>query len=224
MESYRGTRSLQSFSPIWTDPEILEQTLIGRKALVDRLEELTIDGAGGPNKHQRLIVGVRGSGKTHVLKVLHNRLWQNEEIKKRLLIIYPLEDELGVASFLDFVVRLLRAIVRWYPEHEQLSRDLDALYDLPLDMQEARAVQLLLATADDKDVLILMENLGITFDKTQGFGRRGQQALRDLIQKYPRFMIFASSQALFQATQDEEAPFYQFFKVYYHLYLIFLFI
>ena len=213
MESYRGTRSLQSFSPAWADPEILEKTLVGRKALVDRLEELAIDGAGGPSKHQRLIVGVRGSGKTHVLRALRNRLWRNEELKKRLLIIYLLEDELGVASFLDFVVRSLRAIVRWYPEQEQLARDLDALYDLPLDVQEHRAVELLLAGVGDKDALILMENLGITFDKSKGFGRQGQQALRDLIQKHPRFMIFASSQALVEGTRDPDEPFYGFFKV-----------
>ncbi len=90
METYRGTKSLQPFSPNWADPEILEKTLIGRKPLVDRLEELVLDGAGGANKHQRLIVGVRGSGKTHVLKVLHNRLWLDKSLKNRLLIIYLL--------------------------------------------------------------------------------------------------------------------------------------
>ncbi len=213
MEAYRNTRSLQSFSPTWTDPELLEKTLVGRKDLVDRLEELAIDGTGGPNKHQRLIVGVRGSGKTHVLRVLHDRLWRNEELKKRLCIIYLLEDELGVASLLDFVVRLLRAVVRWYPEQEQLARDLEAIYDLPLDLQEHRAVQLLLEGAGDKDILILLENLGIIFDERKGFGHQGQQALRDLIQKDPKFMIFASSQALVQGTRAPDAPFYGFFKV-----------
>ena len=112
MDKARSLKSLQSFSPGWSDPEILEKALVGRLDLVDRLEELVIDGAGGPNKHQRLIIGFRGSGKTHVLRVIHNRLWSDEELKKRLLIIYLLEDELGVASFLDFVVRLLRAIMR----------------------------------------------------------------------------------------------------------------
>ena len=131
MDKYGGIKTLQSFTPIWTDEGILEKTLVGRKALVDRLEELVIDGAGGLNKHQRLIVGVRGSGKTHIFKVLHNRLWKNEDLKKRLLIIYLLEDELGVASFLDFVVRLLRSILRWYPEQTQLAKNLENLYDLP---------------------------------------------------------------------------------------------
>jgi len=212
MESSHRPAALQSFAPGWSDAALLEQTLVGRKDLVDRLEELAIDGAGSANKHQRLIVGSRGSGKTHVLRVFHNRLWRNEELKKRILIVYLLEDELGVATFLDFVVRLLRAIRRSYPEREQLGRDLEGLYDLPAAVQEERAVTLLLEAAGGKDVLIITENLGLTFDRSRGFGHEGQQALRNLIQQHPIFMVFASSQALVEGTRDPDAPFYGFFK------------
>ncbi len=213
MDKARSIKSLQSFSPGWSDPEILEKTLVGRRDLVNRLEELAIDGAGGPNKHQRLIIGFRGSGKTHVLRVIHNRLWSNEELKKNLMIIYLLEDELGVASFLDFVVRLLRAILRWHPDQKEIAQGLEEIYDLPSDRQETRAVQLLLHAARTRDILIIMENLGITFDNAKGFGHEGQQALRDLVQQHPRFMIFASSQALAESVKDANAPFYGFFKV-----------
>ena len=205
--------ALLSFSPGWGKPEVLEATLVGRKELVDRLEQLVLDGAGGPNKHQRLVVGVRGSGKTHITRVLHNRLWANTEIKKRLLIVYLIEDELGVASFLDLVVRMLRAIVRWYPEHAHIAVALEELHDLPFEAQKNRAVQLLLQAAGNKDVLVIMENLGLMFDQTKGFGREGQQELRDLVQQHPRFMIFASSQALDDNIKDAGAPFYGFFKV-----------
>jgi len=207
-----GTKTLLSFSPRWADEQLLESTLAGRRELVDRLEELARDGAGGANKHQRLIVGVRGSGKTHVLKVLHNRLWKDEDVRKHLLIVYLLEDELGIATYLDFLVRLLRAIVNWYPGESELAAGLNALQDLPASAQVPRAKELLLSAAGTKDVLILMENLGITFDRTSGFGRKGQEALRDLVQQHPRFMIFATAQALTQDVSDHDSPFYGFFK------------
>ena len=207
-----GTKTLLSFSPRWADEQLLESTLAGRRELVDRLEELARDGAGGANKHQRLIVGVRGSGKTHVLKVLHNRLWKDDDLRKRLLIIYLLEDELGIATYLDFLVRLLRAIVNWYPGESELAAGLNALHDLPAVAQAARAKELLLSAAGTKDVLILMEHLGITFDRTSGFGRKGQEALRDLVQQHPRFMIFATAQALTQEVSDHDYPFFGFFK------------
>jgi len=213
MDTFEGISGLQSFSPGWGDRELLEKTLVGRRKLVDRLEELAIDGAGGANKHQRLIVGVRGSGKTHVLRVLHNRLWANEEVKKRLLIVYLLEDELGVASFLDFVVRMLRAIVRWYPERKELAADVEAICDMPSELQESHAVQLLLGAMESKDVLTIMENLGVTFGKGTGFGLEGQQKLRDFVQEHARFMIFASSQALVEGARKPDRPFYEFFKV-----------
>jgi tetratricopeptide (TPR) repeat protein len=208
-----GAKTLLTFSPRWTDEDLLERTLAGRRDLVDRLEHLAHDGAGGPNKHQQLIIGVRGSGKTHVLKVLHNRLWKDEGLKSRLLIVYLLEDELGIATFLDFLVRLLRAIVNWYPEESELAACLNALHDLPAASQASRAKELLLAAAGTKDVLVLMENLGITFDKTHGFGRKGQEALRDLVQQHPRFMIFATAQALTQDVSDHDYPFFGFFKI-----------
>ena len=213
MNSYKGSKKLLAFSPGWADADILEKTLVGRRDLVNRLEELAIDGAGGPNKHQRLIVGARGSGKTHVLRVLHNRLWGNEELKQHLLIAYLLEDEMGVASYLDFLVRLLRAILRWFPDQKQLADQLEELYDLPFDRQESRAAQLLQQMIGSKDVLIIMENLDITFNKTKGFGLKGQQALRDLVQRHPRFMIFASSQVLAKSVKEPNAPFFSFFKV-----------
>jgi tetratricopeptide (TPR) repeat protein len=214
MESeFKGTKTLQPFSPRWTDPDLLEKTLIGRRELVDKLEQLVLEGAGGPNKYQRLIIGPRGSGKTHVLKVLHERLLHHEGLKDRLLIAYLLEDELGVASFLDFAVRVVKAILTWHENNEELKTGLDELYDLPPGTRQRRAVELLLNAAGTRDVLIIMENLGITFDGTQGFGRKGQQALRDLVQQYPRFMIFASAQALFDGISEPNAPFYEFFTI-----------
>ncbi|MCP4756767.1 MAG: hypothetical protein GY866_38380, partial [Proteobacteria bacterium] len=62
MKEFKGTRKLQSFAPNWSDPELLERTLTGREQLVNKLEELAVDGAKGANRHQRLVIGPRGSG------------------------------------------------------------------------------------------------------------------------------------------------------------------
>ena len=62
-----GLNYLQTFNPGESKPELLEHTLVGRKDLVDRLEELVIESSKGGNKFQRLIIGPRGSGKTHNL-------------------------------------------------------------------------------------------------------------------------------------------------------------
>lgn len=127
-----GLNYLQTFNPVESKPELLEHTLIGRKDLVDRLEEFVIESTQSGNKLQRLIIGPRGSGKTHVLKVLHNRIFNRRD---------------------------------------------------------------------------LVDN------KKRGFGKKGQQKFRDLIQQHPFFTIMASNQALFEDIQKEDMPFHNFFKI-----------
>ncbi len=213
MKKSTGTRKLHSFAPGWSDPELLERTLVGRKKLVDRLEELAIDGAEGHNRHQQLIIGPRGSGKTHVIKVLHDRIWKNESIRKKLLVAYLIEDELGIASFLDFIVRVLKAVERWHPEMESLSKGIAHLYELSPDQMEEHAVDLLLKEAGERIILILAENLGVLFDDKQGFGLQGQKRLRDFVQQHPMIMIFATAQSLIGGVQKHKAPFFGFFSI-----------
>ena len=64
-----GLNSLHSFLAAESAPELLENTLVGREDLAAKLEESVIESATSGNKLQRLIIGPRGSGKTHVLKV-----------------------------------------------------------------------------------------------------------------------------------------------------------
>ncbi len=45
-----GLNYLQTFNPVESKHELLEHTLVGRKNLVDRLEELVIESTQGGNK------------------------------------------------------------------------------------------------------------------------------------------------------------------------------
>ena len=108
-----GLNYLQTFNPVESKPELLEHTLVGRKDLVDLLEELVVESAKSGNKHQRLVIGPRGSGKTHLLKVLHNRLKGREDLSNKLKIAYLCEDEYGVATYLDWLIRIFRSFIRW---------------------------------------------------------------------------------------------------------------
>ena len=118
-----GLNYLQTFNPKESSSDLLEYTLIGRKGLVDRLEELVIESSTSGNKLQRLIIGPRGSGKTHVLKVLHNRILQRAELKNKLEIAYLCEDEYGIATFLDWIIRVLLSFMRWDPETSEYLKD-----------------------------------------------------------------------------------------------------
>jgi tetratricopeptide (TPR) repeat protein len=209
-----GLNYLQTFNPVESKPELLEHTLIGRKDLVDRLEELVIESAQSGNKLQRLIIGPRGSGKTHVLKVLHNRIFNRRNLVDNLVIAYLCEDEYGVATFLDWIIRILRSFIRWDPEKAAyLENEIEKLKKVPKGEWEKTATNILLNYIKGKTLIIIVENIGNIFHKKRGFGKKGQQKFRDLIQQHPFFTIMASNQALFEDIQKEDMPFHNFFKI-----------
>jgi tetratricopeptide (TPR) repeat protein len=206
-----GLNYLQSFNPVESKAELLEKTLAGRKELVDYLEKLVAESATTGNKHQHLMIGPRGSGKTHVLRVLYNRVSRRKELKKKLTIAYLCEDEYGIASFLDFIIRLLRAFIKWDPEYSAYLKDeIDKLKKVPPYDQEKTAQQILLNHIGKTTCLIIVENISNIFT---GMEIQGQRRLRDMLQQYGNFTIMASNQALFKDIQSEDKPFHNFFNI-----------
>ena len=206
-----GLNYLQIFNPVGANAQLLEKTLIGRREVVDLLEKLVIESADSGNKHQRLIIGPRGSGKTHLLRVLYNRLSSRRELHDKLKIAYLCEDEYGVASFLDFIIRLFRAFIKWDEKNTRyLVREIGQLKKIPLHDQEKIAVKILLDHIESKTLLIIAENIGNIF---AGIGKEGQAKLRDLVNQHPSFTIIASNQALFADVQFEDRPFHNFFAI-----------
>ena len=210
--------SISRFSPGNCAPELLESMLVGRGELVDRLEKTVLDSVETGAGHNWLLIGPRGAGKTHVLAILYNRIDRNSEIRPRVVIAYMKEEERGVASFLDWLVRILRAFHRRGEkpptgEDLDLGEGLESLKQLPLEQARTAAEHLLLRFVGERRLLLIAENLGEIFDPTKGMGKEGQQRFRDLVQQHPFWTIVTSSQALFADIQDRAAPFYGFFKV-----------
>ncbi|MFC2155020.1 hypothetical protein ACFLRB_00820 [Acidobacteriota bacterium] len=206
-----GLNYLQTFNPVDSKAELLEKTLTGRKDLVDLLEQLVVESTTSGNKFQRLMIGPRGSGKTHLLRVLYNRLSGKDDLKDKLKIAYLCEDEYGIASFLDFIIRIFKAFIKWYPEDSgYLDEEIDRLKKVPPADREKGAVNILLKHIEGTTLLIIVENIGNIFE---GIRVPGQQKLRDLVQQYPRFSIMASNQALFKDVQNEDRSFHNFFKI-----------
>lgn len=211
--------SISRFSPGNCTPELLESMLVGQHQLVDQLERAVLDGIQTGAGHHWLLVGPRGAGKTHLLAILFNRIDRNEDIRDRFALAYMKEEERGVATSLDWLVRILRAFARRrerpnvQEEELVLEEELNRLQQLPLDQARQEAERLLLRFVGDRRLLLIVENLGEIFSEIKGMGREGQQIFRDLIQQHPFWTIMASTQALFGDIQAREAPFYGFFKI-----------
>lgn len=188
------------FNPSSMPAELLEQTLVQRHDLARRLVELFVESAEGQSKHHVLLVGPRGIGKSHLAALVYHRLIASEEIAAKLAIAWLDEDEWGVASFLDLLVKILRA----------LGLKTNDLLGVAGPAVEKRAEQMLAEGLGGKTLLLIIENLDTVL---HNLGETGQKKLRALIQNTGQWSILATATALSEDIQRHASPFYGFFEI-----------
>lgn len=200
---------LSRFTPSLMPKEVLEDIFVQRERLAARTVRSVREGAlTGPPSHT-LFVGPRGIGKTHLLSLIYHRLKATEELRGRLAVAWLPEDEGGIASFLDFLLAALQALMRDDPALTPwLAPRLDALYDSASAEPEARS--LLVEAVGDRSLLLLAENLDDIF---AGLKDAGQKALRSFLQETRFVTLVMTSQGLFGGVSRHSSPFYGFFRV-----------
>ena len=191
-------------------PETLEAILVQRHQLanylVDNIRESTLT----DNKHYPLLIGPRGIGKTHLVSLIYHRVAKMEDLQDKLLIAWLREEEYGIASFLDLLIAILRAIGKEYSAEYQteLHDAVEGLYELSPEDAESVAAQLLRDFVGKRVLLLIVENLDDVFG---GLGDIGQKEFRAYIQNNSFFTILATSQSLFDGIESRDKPFYGFF-------------
>lgn len=204
------TLMLSRFTPSLMDPETLEAIFVQREPLAERLVALVRDSALTATKHHALLVGPRGVGKTHLLTIVQHRIRKMDDLASRLVIAWLREEEWGITSFLDLLLRIFRAL----PAEccgEGLDERVEALFTMPPDAAERAAGKILAEAVAGRTLLILMENLDEVFS---GLGTQGQKRLRSYLQEHPFCTLVATAQRLFGGVSLRTSPFYGFFRTY----------
>jgi tetratricopeptide (TPR) repeat protein len=212
VETQQGISTFLSFGAKSVKPEILEELLIGRRDDVDYLTKCVGEIANDGINHQIIVVGQRGMGKTHLLRVLYQRS-QVFLKEKTLKIAYFSEEEYGISGYLDFLIRILNAFIRWNDEdRDALNLQMDILRETHSSRQVDVAEQIITTYIGDKPLLILAENFN---DILESLGKDGQGKLRSFMYRHSRTSIIATSQALSPDLGREDRPFYNFFTTIY---------
>ena len=208
-----GFLSSSRYSPGNMDRESLETLFVGRRDIMDDVLTRATGSIEASQKHYLLIVGPRGSGKTHFLALAHHRLMDHIEAVEatdRVAVALLKEEEWGVASYLDLVVRILRALADESPELEAKIADIYATFAKDPDDAEALATRLLRGHTRGKTLLLLCENL---VDLFEGLGDEGQKRWRAAIQEDGNWAVVATTPQLFAALTLQENPFFGFFTI-----------
>lgn len=196
-----------TFSPSAMSPELIEGTFVQRGSLAERLVDIFAHSTGRQSKHNVLLIGPRGIGKSHLVSLVYHRLKAKPELADKVCIAYLKEDEWGINSFLDLLMRTLSAL------KEEASLPINTIGNLPDEGQaEAHVWKLLQDVIQNKTLLLIVENLDSVFRK---IGDHGQKQWRALIQTHPQWAILATTPALFSGVSRQISPFYGFFEVIY---------
>jgi energy-coupling factor transporter ATP-binding protein EcfA2 len=209
----RGLVQSSRYSPGNMTPEALERLFVGREKLMADVLKKIAASATFKEKHFILLVGPRGVGKTHFVEVLHHRLttapaWR--KARTHLKIAFLNEEEWGVASFLDLLMRILETLEK---SDASLRPGIEGVYSLH-ERDPARALEaaetLLVEYISRGTLLLICENLKDLFD---GLGAEGQQRWRAFIQEHPFWTILATAPMLFAGVQLQSSAFYGFFTI-----------
>jgi hypothetical protein len=189
-----------AFTPTAVDPEALDAITVGRADLIASIvERLRLVATTGTRAHT-LLVGARGSGKTHVLAVSIHRALRDPEIARHLAVAWVPEDALAIGSYADLLVELIRQLGPTASERARDARRSAGNHDLE---------RLLLEVAGDRRLVLVIENLDRVF---AGLGQAGAAGLRGFVETDGHILL-ASSPVLFDGVQRREQPWFGSFNV-----------
>lgn len=200
---------LSYFTPSQMSHATLEAILVKREELIDRLVTKVVDSTLTEAKHQTLVLGPRGMGKSYVIALTYHRVKARPELVDRLAIAYFAEEEWGIASLTDLFLAILRALDR---EYGGLASRIQKVFDAGPDQAESAAESLIREFSGDRTLLLLMENLD---EILGGLGSEGQWKFRAFLNERPFVTILATSPTLHPDTENQGSAFYGFFRAIY---------
>ena len=189
-------KAISRFTPSIMPAERLESLFVVRHHILDNLMSSVKELGATPSPHHTLLVGPRGSGKTHLISLVYHRSAHLVEQgrRERLRIAWLPEDPWTIVSY----SRLLAAIL------ERLSPDaeLNGVDEAELD------ARLRITSREDGPILVLMENVDRILE---ALGDLGQQRFRNLLQTESGILIIGSTTVLDRTLSDHAYPFFGFF-------------
>jgi tetratricopeptide (TPR) repeat protein len=198
-------------------PETLEAIFVQREEQARRIEELVIRAVSGGERTHFLLYGPRGIGKTHLISLLYHRLQARPELAEKMRIAWLREEERGVTSITEMLLRVLKSLQKAYPK-ELTEAMLAALYEAgDISAIENAAKRLLAQFACGNTLLLIAENLDDIFN---GLGKTGQGKLRAWIENTDNIVLLAATPSMKAGAQDpvkkiagsHSTPFYGFFR------------
>lgn len=201
-------KPVSAYTPSNTSPEVLERIFVQREGILKRLVDRLSLALLGQKHYHALLIGPRGSGKTHLVTMAVHALEKRVELQDCVRIAWLGEDD-TFTGLIDIALGMGDQLARRYPD--EFPADFrKEVRGLTADDAAVAILSRILARTEAAHVLLVMENLNRAF---QGLGDSGQKQLRAFLQNHGRITILGTSQQLFAGVESRELPFFGFFDI-----------
>ena len=197
-----------------TDEQIIESFCV-RTSEFESIVESLREPASNSNTHT-LVIGPRGSGKTHLLLRIAAETRQDDQLSGRILSVVFAEESYEVTTFGEFWLECLYHLSEQAPDGDRdgLRLTYNELRHVSDDRTLAeRCLGSLLDFADRhrQRLLLIVENLNMLF-ADMGDADVGWQ-LRKILQTEPRIVLLGSATSRFDEIDHPDHALYDIFRV-----------
>ncbi len=200
--------AISAYTPSNTDREVLKRIFVQRERLLDKIVERLARSMLTDDKHHVLLVGPRGSGKTHLVTLVEYELRGREELSDAMRVAWLGEDD-TFTGLIDLALGLADQLATEYPD--EFDTDYRAsVRGLDADDAAESILKSIVARLGKRSILLIMENLDGVFD---GLGDMGRKKWRAFLQEHPRIATLATSQRLFPGIAGRDEAFFGFFDI-----------
>lgn len=187
--------TLSRFTPSLMPQELLERLFVARERTLDSILDRVDAATTGSGRNHTLLVGPRGSGKTHLVSLVYHRVQERRQAGAALQVAWLPEDPWTIVSYRHLLAAVAERLEPSMGEAPPRSAgEIEALLT-------ARA-------AEGGPIVVLVENLDQIL---HALGNDGQQRLRHLLQARRPMLLVATSTRLDRSLSDQASPFYGFF-------------
>jgi hypothetical protein len=197
-----------------TKSELIDSFVVRVKKFEKLFADIKTAKMDKPEQHI-MIVGLRGMGKTTLLRRLAYEVENDPKLRPWLAPIIFNEEEYGVTSLFKFWETIAEYMEKLDPSfaglYEQMDEEYRRLEGTP-HRYEQRAFDVLTEAlnAHGKKLLLFIDNFGDMFKR---FKKPEKQRLREILMSCPDLRIIAASAVVIEAFFKYDDPLYEFFKI-----------
>jgi DNA polymerase III delta prime subunit len=203
-----GRPYISAYTPSNTDPELLKRIFVQREKLFERIVDRLSRSMTTGDKHHILLVGPRGSGKTHLVSLAVWELQAKQELADAMRIAWLGEDD-SFTGLIHLAFGIASQLAKVYPK--EFPADFKtSVRGLSPDDAALAVLQSTIKHLGKRNLLLVTENMDQTF---HSLGDSGQKKWRAFLQETRKIATLASAQQLFAGVSDRNEAFFGFFDI-----------